>query len=818
MKLTIRAARHVLWMLVLCLSWAGPPPGSAQDIPEVVRRLLEEGNRHLRQDRFDEAIEVFKEARRLGPETVQVYLDLGATLARNGDMAGAKEVFEAGIGVSPGNRDLLYNAAVVCLRLDDPSAAVAHITAAIEANGEAADLLQVQAGGLARLEAHEQALAALRKAERLEPKSARIQFALGNQLHRLGRLKEAVVAFEKAADLDPGQTRALYNLGAVWVELGRYPDAKKAYEQALKPLSDALVKGQSIDSIHAVAYSNLGAAYSQLEEWGQAVEAYQIASQVDPTLADAQLNLGFAYVQLEQWDRAAQAYERAVGLDEGLSLAYVQLGEIRHRQGQCEQAVDWFEKGLRKLQADERMRAMEGLARCYTDLGRVADAEQVFRQVLAEAPSDPEVLKEFGSVLRRRGRHEEAREALHRSLELRPEELSTQLEVLAVEEARGDAEAQFRVLQSIKDAHGERPSLWPIRRNLALMHLQAGRWGDARRELAALSSNPQLPVDQRAWIDTALGLASWQLGHGEVDRGDLGRGDFGAVGEAGPGVAAAVLAGRGELADALAQLDGLAPSPEVDGLKGILAWAVGQEAGARSRLEQAEHTDVDGPLLQIALASLELGARSPSATGRAIDRLQSAMESCEAPAAGPVGRMSGKAWVVQGATTQDICDYAAALLRSAWLDDGAAQLSKNPGRALARARSVLGDPSADIAQSALASFIEGSALLARNDARGAQASLQQALSRAPSAEWSKVALNNLGIAWSRIGNLAEAEESFRSARSGFSEATLNLAILLHDEKKDPQAALELYEAYLREGGARRSEAQVWVDRLRELYR
>ena len=810
MELTIRSARHVLWLVVLCLPLLGPTPSPAQDVPEVVRRLLEEGNRHLRQDRLDEAIEVFKEARRLGPETVQVYLDLGATLARKGDMAGAKEAFEAGLGVSAGNRDLLYNAAVVSLRLDDPSTAVSHITAAIEANGEAADLLQVQAGGLARLEQHEQALSALRKAERLEPKSARIQFALGNQLHRLGRLKEAVVAFEKAAKLDPSQTRALYNLGAVWVEMGRYPDAKKAYEKALKPFTDALAKGQSIDPIHAVAYSNLGAAYSQLKDWNRAAQTYQLASQVDPALADAQLNLGFAYFQLEKWDQAARAYERAVSLDENLSLAYVQLGEIRHREGKCDQAVDWFERGLPKLQANERMRAMEGLARCYTAMGRVADAEQVFRQVLAEAPSDPEVLKEFGSVLRRRGRNEEAREALTRSLELRPGDLSTQLEALAVEEARADIEGQYRILQAIKDDHGERPNLWPIRRNLALMHLQASRWGDARRELGALASNPQVPADQLGWIETALGLTSWQLGQGGLD----------AVGNATPGAAAVALAERGELSDALKQLDQLSPSPEVNGLKGILAWRDGREAQARPWLEQAEGSDVDGPLLQIALASLELEAGSPGSAARAIDRLQAARESCEASAADllPTGRSSGSAWVVQRPPTQEWCDYAASVLRSAWLDDGVAQLRRSPGRALARARAVLGDQSADVSQTALASFIEGSALLARNDARGAQTSLQLALSRAPSAPWSKAALNNLGIAWSRIGNTAEAEKSFRSARPGLSEATLNLAILVHDEKKDPQAALELYEAYLREGGARRQEVQVWVDRLRELYR
>ena len=818
MDLTIRAfARHVLWAVVL---WAvvlwmpllGPPPCSAaqdaQDVPEVVRRLLEEGSRHLRQNRLDSAVEVFEEARRLGPETVQVYLDLGAALARKGDMAGAKEAFEAGLSVEATNRDLLYNAAVVCLRLDESASAVAHMTTALEANGESADLLQVKAGGLARLERHEEALAALRSAERLEPKSARIQFALGNQLHRLARLDEAVVAFEQAAKLDPEQTRALYNLGAVWVEMGRYPDAKKAYEKALKPLSEALAQGQQIDPIHAVAYSNLGAAYSQLEDWNRAAEAYEIASKVDPALAEAQLNLGFAYFQLKKWKKAAVAYEQAVEFDENLSLAYVQLGEIRHREGKCDRAVDWFERGLPRLQADDRMRAMEGLARCYTDLGRVADAEQVFRRVLAEAPSDPKVLKDFGSVLRRRGRIDEARRALAKSLELRPDDLPTQLEALAVEEARADEQAQHRLLQAITDSHGERPNLWPVRRNLALKHLKAERWADARRELDALAANAQLPADQRPWVETALALISWSAGAGARE----------AVGESTPGSAAVALAERGEPTEALTQLDLLPPGPEVDGLKGVLAWSMGRGEEARSWLQAAENTSVDGPLLQIALASLELDLNTSSPGAQALDRLQGVREGCEmsGDSSSSVGRRSG-VWVVRQAPTPELCAYAASLLRRALLGDGLALLKRNPGRALARARAVLGDKSADESQSALASFIEGSALLARGEARQALAPLQLALTRAPSARWSSSALNNLGMAWSRAGNLAEAEKNLRAAGRGSTEAILNLAILLHDQKNDPQAALALYETYLQRGGTRRQEVQVWVDRLRELY-
>ena len=791
------------------------PAAGQNDVPEVVRRLLEEGSRHLRQERVDEAIEVLNEARRLGPDTVQVYLDLGAAWVQKGDLEKSKEAFEAGLKVDGTHRDLLYNAAIVCLRTGAGDAALGHVSEALKAHGDSADLLLVKAGSLARLERHEEALAALRLAEREQPKSARIQFSLGNQLHRLGRLDDAVVAFEKAARLDPKQTRALYNLGAVWVELGRYDDAREAYEKALEPFNKALAKGHAIDKIHAVAYSNLGAAYTQSQDWAKAVEAYSVATRVDPELADAHLNLGFAFFQLEKWKKALQAYEKAAQLNPELSLAYVQLGEIHHRQGRCDQAVAWFQKGLPKLQATERLRVMEGMARCYTDLGQIENAEQVFRQVLEEAPDDPKVLKEFGTVLRRRGRMEEARRALARSLELRSDDLPTLLEALAVEEHLQDRSAEARLLQAIADRHGDEGHLWPVRKNLALLRLAESRWADAHKQLAALAKSPGLPAAEKPWVATLVGLTSWLTGSPPRNALDGAPDPLGRA----PGPAAVARAEAGDLTAALALLDELPPSTQLDGLRGLLLWSGGRTAEASELLRRAEAAGLDTPALGIALASVELRDGSTASVQRAMGRLEASVGWCAEGSATdrPTGELIEGVLVVRPAPGIELCAFAEQALQRARLADGMARLSSSPGRAVARAREVLADPSSGSDQRALASFIEGTALLAQGAHRGAAAALHRGLGLAPAAPWKYSAENNLGLAWARLGETVKAKQQFQSAKTGSVAAILNLAILLHEQEQNPEAALGLYEEYIRAGGPRRQEVKAWVDRLRELY-
>ena len=104
----------------------------------------------------------------------------------------------------------------------------------------------------------------------------------------------------------------------------------------------------------------------------------------------------------------------------------------------------------------------------------------------------------------------------------------------------------------------------------------------------------------------------------------------------------------------------------------------------------------------------------------------------------------------------------------------------------------------------------------RRRSRGPRARVGRALPE----DLKGAARNNLGITLHRSGNTAEATRQFEGSargRAGAAQATLNLAIALH-ERGEPARALPFYEQCLRMGGPRAEEVRGWVEGCRRIYR
>ncbi|MCX6998932.1 MAG: tetratricopeptide repeat protein [Candidatus Sumerlaeota bacterium] len=79
------------------------------------------------------------------------------------------------------------------------------------------------------------------------------------------------------------------------------------------------------------------------------------------------------------------------------------------------------------------------------------------------------------------------------------------------------------------------------------------------------------------------------------------------------------------------------------------------------------------------------------------------------------------------------------------------------------------------------------------------------------------ALNNLGIIEMKRKNYARAAEYFESILASdpnFASAHLNLGIIYSDHLKNPQKAIEHFEAYLKIGGKRAEDVSKWLKNLK----
>lgn len=834
LPITRRLFRSVGFCLIAAFAlgvWA------QDDVPEVVRSLLDQAARAADAGRTDDALDLYRQARELGPQVVQVYVDQGALLARTDDLAAALEAFEGGLRIAPDARDLGFNAAVAALRLGKVDTAVKHISSVVKTHPRDVDARLLQASALERLDRHQDALDALIAADRLAPGNSRILYRLGNQYQRSGDLESSVEAYRQAIRKDKKLLPAHFNLGAVLFELGRLDEAREAYEIALEPIDQAFRKGETVDPVNALAYRNLGAIHLQASDYVRAVDAYAKARQLAPSDAQVLYNLGFAHYQLSQWDAAREAYERALMQDDDLPVAYLHLGQIALRKKEFVEAVARLEAGVPRLDGDQQVEALRALARAYRETGRAGDAETAYRRVLDASGDDPRILLALGRLAREGGRTGEARTLLERARKSAPDDVEVGLELAGVLGQTDDTTAQKALYGELLASSGDSAAsgnraLLRVRLALALLELAEGHGEAAAGHLEQLSDAKALDDESRAVVAALRGVLRAEDGDLDGARKLLRQAsDSRSVAAADALAVVDALAGRGAdavkvLEASLAQADGSTPVGSALTLDtGLLLWSLGRHGDARPHLETAFAAAPDEPALRAAMGDLAL---RDGDLWRAVEHLGRAEELCRAGGgrAAPSAD-TGRVFQVQLAGSggdEALCKWVEQAVGATRV---AAAVDMLPGalagRADARATrslveaSLTGPLGGELRAAAL--FVRGTLRLDAGENAAAAQDLSGAVDGALPAPLRPHAHNNLGVAYARLGRHEEARQQLEAARSAQATtlpSTLNLAILYDDYLDDGRRALGLYDDYLRGRGGR-SEAKAWADRLRELY-
>jgi small glutamine-rich tetratricopeptide repeat-containing protein alpha len=109
-----------------------------------------------------------------------------------------------------------------------------------------------------------------------------------------------------------------------WKRKGNDALSGKRYEESIQ----CYTKAAELDPTCSVYPCNRAAAYSLMGKDSQAVEDCLLATRLDPAYCKAWTRLGLAYFQLQQYDSSISAYEKAkelepnnVSIDQGLKAA-----------------------------------------------------------------------------------------------------------------------------------------------------------------------------------------------------------------------------------------------------------------------------------------------------------------------------------------------------------------------------------------------------------------------------------------------------------------------------------------------------------------
>lgn len=196
-----------------------------------------------------------------------------------------------------------------------------------------------------------------------------------------GLLSEAERGYREVLTLDPDHVDGSINLAVIYKNNGREAEAETLLQKILARHPD-----------NAVANNNFGRLLEVQRRFEEARQCYQRAVDVAPDYYDALNNLGNALRNLEQNVEAEACYLRALEINPACGQALNNLGLLAKRRNHYDSAEQFARLAISR--APELVTGYWSLADLYTELGRTAEAEPLYRHVLA-ANQDADALDAY---------------------------------------------------------------------------------------------------------------------------------------------------------------------------------------------------------------------------------------------------------------------------------------------------------------------------------------------------------------------------------------------------------------------------------------
>lgn len=205
------------------------------------------------------------------------------------------------------------------------------------------------------------------------------------------------------------------------------------------------------------------------------------------------ITLGREHYQAREYDKAEKYLAEVVKEHRGFADVFDMLGVICHAQGQFQRAQECFEEAL-KINPNYTEAALN-LAVTYNDLGKYAQARDVYSRAIARSRAQPRSLDPFakgkianmhadlGAAYHGVGFYPEAVREYQKALELCPTFVDLRTRLAGVYRDIGDNASALRELEIVKTTN---PKFVPARVALGLALWASGKREDAVREWEAV--------------------------------------------------------------------------------------------------------------------------------------------------------------------------------------------------------------------------------------------------------------------------------------------------------------------------------------------
>jgi len=231
------------------------------------------------------------------------------------------------------------------------------------------------------------------------PSKPELRTVLGSAYAGTKQFQEAIDEYTKALQINPGFTIARSNMascynnqGVKYAESGMWDAAVESYTQALRMTPDMEEAKKNLSA----AYWNQASNFSSAERNQEAIKAYQRFLEYDPNSKEAYNNIGAAYFRMNNYGAAINAFEIALrtdpgdkGLRDNLVIAHHKRGIDLLKRGAAAKAVTALKSGLKV--GPDNVGLHLSLAQAYQRLGNWSEATKYVDKALELEPNNDSV-------------------------------------------------------------------------------------------------------------------------------------------------------------------------------------------------------------------------------------------------------------------------------------------------------------------------------------------------------------------------------------------------------------------------------------------
>ena len=240
----------------------------------------------------------------------------GVVLAAQKQYLQAAEKLERATEIDPTNDQAFWNLAIVHMEMNKFERARDDLQRAIDVNDEVAGYHEKLGTVLMELEEWQTAQEQLQRAIELDPTLFKAHYKLGQVAERLDDPQTALAEYTAAVQAGPRFIEGYRALGRLYADLGYQAEAIQVLQGGLS----VAIEGTE-DKAHL--HHLLGTVYQQQESsYGDAVEQFQAALRLMPSLREAVFALGWTYSLQDNREEARRYLQQYVDTSSGDAPAH----------------------------------------------------------------------------------------------------------------------------------------------------------------------------------------------------------------------------------------------------------------------------------------------------------------------------------------------------------------------------------------------------------------------------------------------------------------------------------------------------------------